>query len=100
MATKSLSNLSLTSYSLYNAASDSIANWSRGFILTALKRITIGEIGIKDITANETLQFGKPGKLSTTLTVNSSAMWWRVLSRGSLVSYSTICLAHDPSLTA
>ncbi|GFP51919.1 tuberculostearic acid methyltransferase UfaA1 [Trichoderma asperellum] len=84
MATKSLSNLSLTSYSLYNAASDSIANWSRGFILTALKRITIGEIGIKDITANETLQFGKPGKLSTTLTVNSSAMWWRVLSRGSL----------------
>ncbi|KAL9485336.1 hypothetical protein ACSS6W_004125 [Trichoderma asperelloides] len=85
MATKSLSKLSLTSYSLYNAASDSIANWSRGFILTALKRITIGEIGIKDIPANETLQFGKPGKLSTTLTVNNSAMWWRVLSRGSLI---------------
>ncbi|PTB46035.1 uncharacterized protein TrAFT101_004486 [Trichoderma asperellum] len=84
MATKTLSKLSLTSYSLYNAASDSIANWSRGFILTALKRITIGEIVIKDIPANETLQFGKPGKLSTTLTVNSSAMWWRVLSRGSL----------------
>ncbi|EHK41590.1 methoxy mycolic acid synthase [Trichoderma atroviride IMI 206040] len=84
MATKTLSKLSLTSYSLYNAVSDSIANWSRGFILAALKRITIGEIIIKDITANETMQFGKSGKLSTTLTVNSSAMWWRVLSRGSL----------------
>lgn len=89
MSTKVLSNRSLTSYSLYNAVSDSITNWSRGFILAALKRITIGEIMIKDIPANEILQFGKPGKLSTTLTVNSSAMWWRVLSRGSLVSYST-----------
>ncbi|KAL6796150.1 methoxy mycolic acid synthase [Trichoderma sp. SZMC 28013] len=84
MSTKVLSNRSLTSYSLYNAVSDSITNWSRGFILAALKRITIGEIMIKDIPANEILQFGKPGKLSTTLTVNSSAMWWRVLSRGSL----------------
>lgn len=86
MEIKTLSKLSLTSYSLYNAASDSISNWSRGFILAALKRITIGEIFIKDIPADETMQFGKPGKLSTTLTVNSSAMWWRVLSRGSLVS--------------
>jgi cyclopropane-fatty-acyl-phospholipid synthase len=86
MATETLSKLSLTSYSLYNAASDSIASWSRGFILAALKRITIGEIIIKDIPASETLQFGKPGNLSATLTVKSSAMWWRVLSRGSLVS--------------
>lgn len=86
MAIETLNKLSLTPYSLYNAASDSIANWSRGFILAALRRITIGEITIKDIPANETMQFGKPGKLSTTLIVNNSAMWWRVLSRGSLVS--------------
>jgi cyclopropane-fatty-acyl-phospholipid synthase len=98
MATKTLSKLSLTSYSLYNAASDSIANWSRGFILAALNRIIIGEIILKDIPANEIMHFGKPGKLSTTLTVNSSAMWWRVLSRGSLVGWVFNNLPHQRSI--
>jgi cyclopropane-fatty-acyl-phospholipid synthase len=99
MATKTLSRLSSTSYNIYNAASDSIANWARGFILAALKRIAVGEIIIKDIVANETLQFGQPGKLSTTIIVNSSAMWWRVLSRGSLVSHLVISFAQNPFLT-
>ncbi|RFU76672.1 cyclopropane-fatty-acyl-phospholipid synthase [Trichoderma arundinaceum] len=84
MATKTLSSLSSTSYSFLSVASDSISNWARSFIIAALQRIVIGEIVIKDIVANETLRFGQPGKLSTTLVVHSNSLWWRVLSRGSL----------------
>lgn len=90
MATKAISNLSSTSYNLLNAASESISNWSRGFILAALKRISVGEIIIKDILADETLQFGQSGKLSATLVIRSNAVWWRILSRGSLVSHPLI----------
>ncbi|KKP02073.1 cyclopropane-fatty-acyl-phospholipid synthase [Trichoderma harzianum] len=84
MATKRPNTLSLMSDNVYIATSDFISNWARGFILAALQRIGLGEIIIEDIVTNDTLRFGQPGKLSATIVVSSNAMWWRVLSRGSL----------------